>query len=212
MQLYLHIGELIYYHSEHTMENGEVADGVINSDWIAKRSEVASRISEELKRWLVKRLDDGLTTRQVFEEYKKVWYESWTKNKKYSEGNFLLLKHVRYYEYQRKKTFGIDQKKNTFVSVNMWKLENPNVVFYYQNDDATTGVPFIICIQTPLQKTTLLKYRRDECISMDPTFGTNDLMYHLFTLVVLMSDTTKSQLHRLLFLNKKKFFMIGYGH
>ena len=42
--------------------------------------------------------------------------------------------------------------KNVLVSVNMWKLENPNVIFYYQNDDATRGVPFTIGIQTSWQK------------------------------------------------------------
>jgi hypothetical protein len=44
----------------------------------------------------------------------------------------------------------------------MWKLENPNVVFYYQNGDATGGVPFTIDIQTPWQKTTILKYGKME--------------------------------------------------
>ena len=28
---------------------------------------------------LIKRLDEGLTARQVFEEHKKIWYEGWTK-------------------------------------------------------------------------------------------------------------------------------------
>jgi hypothetical protein len=49
LQLYPHIDEVIYYHSEHTRENGEVAHGVMNPDSIARRSEVAPRISEELK-------------------------------------------------------------------------------------------------------------------------------------------------------------------
>jgi hypothetical protein len=66
----------------------------------------------------------------------------------------------------------------------MWKLEIPNVVFYYQNGDTTGGIPFTIGIQTPWQKTTLMKYGKDRCIFMGATFGTNDLMYHLFTLVV----------------------------
>ena len=74
--------------------------------------------------------------------------------------------------------------KNALVSVNMWKLENSNVVFYYQNGHATKGVSFIIGIQTPWQKSTLLKYERDGSISMTAIFGTKDLMYHLFTLVV----------------------------
>ena len=118
MQLYPHIGEIIYYHSEHTRENGEVAHGVMDPDSIARRSEVAPRISEELKTWLIKRLDEGLTARQVFEEHKKVWYEGWTKNKKHSKDNFLLLKYVRYYEYQRQKKIWY-KHKNALVSVNM---------------------------------------------------------------------------------------------
>ena len=75
MQLYPHIGDVIYYHSKHTMENDEVAHGVMDPDSVARRSEVAPRIFEELKRWLIKRLDEGLTARQIFEEHKKVQYE-----------------------------------------------------------------------------------------------------------------------------------------
>jgi len=70
------------------------------------------------------------------------------------------------------------------------------------------GVPFTIGIQTPWQKTTLLKYGRNGCISIDATFGTNDLMYHLFTLVVLMSGTMESQLRRLSHQDKKKMIDI----
>jgi hypothetical protein len=58
------------------------------------------------------------------------------------------------------------------------------VVFYYQNDDVTGGISSNIDIQTSWQKTTLLKYERDGCNFKDATFSTNDLMYHLFTLVV----------------------------
>jgi hypothetical protein len=68
------------------MENGEVAHRVMDLDSIARRSEVVPRISEELKGWLIKHLDDRLTARQVFEEHKKVWDECWTKNKKHSKG------------------------------------------------------------------------------------------------------------------------------
>ncbi len=70
------------------------------------------------------------------------------------------------------------------MSVNIWKLKNPNVIFFYQNEDATGYVHFTIGIQISWQKSTLLKYGKDGCIAMDATFGTNDLMYHLFTLVV----------------------------
>ena len=124
-----------------------------------------------------------LTARQIFKEPKNVWYEGWTKNRNYSKDNSLLLKHVCYYDYQKIKNIWY-MHKNALVSVNMWKLENHNLVFYYQNGDTTGGVTETNGVQTLWQKITLLKYRKDGCNSMDATFGTNDLMYHLFTLVV----------------------------
>ena len=66
-----------YHHNEHIRENGEVAHGVLDPDSIARRSEVAPQISKELKTWLIKRLDEGLTARQIFEEHKKVRHECW---------------------------------------------------------------------------------------------------------------------------------------
>jgi len=52
LQLYPHVGEVIYYHSEYTRENSEVAHGAMDPDSIARRSEVALRICEELKRMM----------------------------------------------------------------------------------------------------------------------------------------------------------------
>lgn len=75
MQLYSHIDEVIYYHSEHTKENVEVTHETMDPDSIAKKSEVAHRILEKLKIWLNKHLDEGFTARQTFEKHKKVWCE-----------------------------------------------------------------------------------------------------------------------------------------
>jgi hypothetical protein len=66
--------------------------------------------------------------------------------------------------------------KNALVSVNMWKLENPNAVFYYQNCDATRDIAFTIGIQILWQNTTLLKYKRDGCNSTHATFSTTYLL------------------------------------
>ena len=110
LQLYPHIGEIIHYHSEHTKENDEVAHRVMDPNSIARRSEIALRISKELKGWLIKRLDDGLVAKQVFGEHKNVWYEDWTKIRKHSKDNSLLRKYVRYHEYQREKNIWLNTK------------------------------------------------------------------------------------------------------
>ncbi len=46
-----------------------------------------------------------------------------------------------------------------------------------------TPVPFTIGIQTPTQCESMLSYGRNGAISMDATFGTNDMKFHLITLM-----------------------------
>ncbi len=137
------------------MENGEVAHGVMDPDSIARRSEVAPRISEELKTCLIKRLDEGLTARQVFEEHKKVRYEGWIKKRNLQKTTiYFLIMFV---------TMSIKEKKLVHAQKYIGEceyveIENLNVVFYYQNGDAIGGVHFTIGIHISWQKTTLLKY------------------------------------------------------
>jgi len=51
-------------------------------------------------------------------------------------------------------------------------------------------IPFTIGIQTPTQFQAILQLNHNGAISMDATFGTNDVEYHLFTLMAF--ETTKS--------------------
>ncbi len=46
-----------------------------------------------------------------------------------------------------------------------------------------TQVPFTIGIQTPTQCESMLSYGQNGAIFMDATFGTNDMKFHLFTLM-----------------------------
>jgi hypothetical protein len=58
-------------------------------------------------------------------------------------------------------------------------------VFFFQNAGEINGiqVPFTIGIQTPIQCESMLSYGHNGVISMDATFGTNDMKFHLFTLM-----------------------------
>jgi hypothetical protein len=58
-------------------------------------------------------------------------------------------------------------------------------VFFFQdvNEINGTQVPFTIAIQTPTQCESMLSYGHNGVISMDATFGTNDMKFHLFTLM-----------------------------
>ncbi len=46
-----------------------------------------------------------------------------------------------------------------------------------------TQVPFTICIQTTTQCESMLSYGHNGAISTNATFGTNDMKFHLFTLM-----------------------------
>jgi len=59
-------------------------------------------------------------------------------------------------------------------------------VFYFQDASKDNGihVPFTIGIQTPSQLQAMVSLGENGAISMDATFGTNDVKFHLFTLMV----------------------------
>jgi hypothetical protein len=58
-------------------------------------------------------------------------------------------------------------------------------VFFFQDvgEINDTQVPFTIGIQTPTQCESMLLYGHNGAIYMDATFGTNDMKFHLFTLM-----------------------------
>jgi hypothetical protein len=59
-------------------------------------------------------------------------------------------------------------------------------VFYFQDASEDNGihVPFTIRIQTASQSQAMISLGDNGAISMDATFGINDVKFHLFTLMV----------------------------
>ncbi len=76
--------------------------------------------------------------------------------------------------------------KNLTISLRTWAFNHPEDVFYFQdaNEDNGIHVPFTIGIQTPFQLQAMVSLGDNGVISMDVTFGTNDVKFHLFTLMV----------------------------
>jgi hypothetical protein len=74
---------------------------------------------------------------------------------------------------------------NPAISIRSWALQHPEDVFFFQDvgEINRTQVPFTIGIQTPTQCESMLSYGHNGVISMDATFGTNDMKFHLFTLM-----------------------------
>jgi len=74
---------------------------------------------------------------------------------------------------------------NPVISIQSWVLQHPEDVFFFQDvgEINRIEVPFTIGIQTPTQCESMLSYGHKGAISMDATFGTNDMKFHLFTLM-----------------------------
>jgi hypothetical protein len=75
----------------------------------------------------------------------------------------------------------------------MWAFNHIDDVFYFQDASEDNGihVPFIIRIQTPSQLQAMVSLDDNGAISMDATFSTNDVKFHLFTLMVFDAHHTR---------------------
>jgi hypothetical protein len=74
---------------------------------------------------------------------------------------------------------------NLAISIQSSTFEHLEDVFFFQDVGEINGtqVPFTIGIQTPTQCESMLSYGHNGVIFMYATFGTNDMKFHLFTLM-----------------------------
>jgi hypothetical protein len=74
---------------------------------------------------------------------------------------------------------------NPAISIQSWAFQHPKDVFFFQDvgEINETQILFTIGIQTPTQCDSMLSYGHNGAISMDATFGSNDMKLHLFTLM-----------------------------
>jgi hypothetical protein len=95
--------------------------------------------------------------------------------------------------------------KNSTISIQSWVLRHPKQVFFIQKASQANGihVPFTFNIQTPTQCQAMLTFGHNGAISMDVTFGTNDVKYHLFTLISFNVNILESLKHGSLQVDKQ---------
>ncbi len=80
---------------------------------------------------------------------------------------------------------GQNMTRDNFISIRSWAFQHLEYVLFFQDASEINGtqVPFTIGIQTLIQCQSMLSYGHNSAISMDATFGTNDMKFHLFTLM-----------------------------
>ena len=59
------------------------------------------------------------------------------------------------------------------ISIQMWIMENPEAIFYHQENLASSNQAYILGIQLPWQKKKLLDFGHNSVVACDATFSTN---------------------------------------
>jgi hypothetical protein len=88
---------------------------------------------------------------------------------------------------------GVGVYQNLAISLRTWAFNHLDDVFYFQDASEDNGihVPLTIGIQTPFQLQAMVSLGDNGAISMVATFGTNDVKFHLFTLMVFDAHYTR---------------------
>jgi hypothetical protein len=101
-----------------------------------------------------------------------------------TQDDFIQLQDIAYLDWKHKKR-SWHLHTNLTISIWPWALQHLEDVFFSQDvgEINRTWIPFTISIQTPTQCESMLSYGHNGVISMDATFGTNDMKFHLFSLI-----------------------------
>jgi hypothetical protein len=141
-------------------------------------------MSQALKDHIWAQLSLDYTTKQIYDKHKTIWWECVNASQSMTQDDFIRLQDIAYLDKKRKKR-NWHLHTNLVISIQSWVLQHPEDVFFLQDVGEINGtqVPFTIGIQTPTQCESMLSYGHNGAISMDATFGTNVMKFHLFNLM-----------------------------
>jgi len=144
----------------------------------------APHMSQALKDHIWAQLNLGYMTKQIYDKHKAICCERVNASENMTQDDFIQLQDITYLVKKHKKGSWC-LHTNPIISIQSWALQHPEDVFFLQDvgEINRVQVPFTISIQTPIQCESMLSYGHNGAISMDATFDTNDMKFHLFTLM-----------------------------
>ena len=175
------IAHVTFRQCEHTNRVGVKVHGDLAME---ARTSFSAHLSTAMKEWVIAQLDLGLTVQQVLAHHREKLFS--TMSKLEGDGASILtldmfLSHQDVRNLSSKKaaeTYRLHQ--NDALSVRMWVETNRDSVFYYKETGKlgpgalqAQNIPFVVGIQTPWQKETMLKFGHNSGVAIDATFGTS---------------------------------------
>jgi hypothetical protein len=120
----------------------------------------------------------GYTTKQIYDKHKIIWWECVNPSQIMTRDDFIWFQNITYLDLEHKKGSWC-LHTNLAISIWSWIFQHSKDVFFSQDVDEINGIQ----LHSPTQCDSILLYAHNGAISMDATFGTNDMKFHLFTLM-----------------------------
>lgn len=173
------IAEITYHCTQHVDKDGLIVHDKGN----VQRGKLRYRkhISEEVREWVKKQFDELVPMESIKQKHQKLVLTARDDGTlTASRDCFLSIDDIRNICGVRAQAL-YKKHANDAESVRMWVRENPEMVFYHQDEGTKVqgaikpdNVPFVIGLQTPFQLGMMLKYGHASIIAMDGTFSTNE--------------------------------------
>jgi hypothetical protein len=134
----------------------------------------------------------GYTVKQIYDKHKAIWWVRINAKETMTRDDFIKQQNIAYLDLKHKKKSSC-LHKNLAISLCTWAFSHLDDVFYFQDasDDNGIQVSFTIGIQTPSQLQAMVSLGDNGAISIDATFNTNDVKFHLFTLTMFHAHRTR---------------------
>eukprot|EP01018_Ginkgo_biloba_P032619 Gb_20521 [translate_table: standard] len=137
-------------------------------------------LSNEIKKWVKSMLYLGVPGDVIFDNHTLTMEVKVAIDGKFSHrDDFLTRQDIHNLEAQIKASSYYKVKRTLVFEVG---FNDTMIVFFYQ--DMLNNQPFILGIQSTWQLEQMVKFGKNNLIGTDSTFGTNNLKYPLFTLIV----------------------------
>jgi hypothetical protein len=149
-------------------------------------------MSQAFKEHIWTQLGLSYIVKQIYDKHKTIWWARINAGLVMIRDDFIRQQDITYLDCKHKKrSWHLHQ--NLAISLCIWAFSHLDYVFYFQDASEDNGihVPFTIGIQTPFQLQAMVSLSDNGAISMDATFSTNNVKFHLFTLMVFDAHRTR---------------------
>jgi hypothetical protein len=140
----------------------------------------------------------GYTIKQIYDKHKVIWWDRINVRETMMRVDFVRQQNIVYLDGKHKRgSWRLHTNLAIFMAT--WAFNHLDCVFYFQYVGEVNGIkiPFTIGIHSPSQLQSMVSLGDNGAISMDATFGINDVKLHLFTLMVFDAHHTGMYISRM---------------